>query len=82
MLGYPGITEQEAERIHSFLNDCQLVEINAGVREKAIEIRRQHNLKLPDAIIAATALHLNLPLISADSIFSRIGELNFVHYAL
>ncbi|MBV6441371.1 MAG: type II toxin-antitoxin system VapC family toxin [Haliscomenobacteraceae bacterium CHB4] len=82
LLGYPGITQTEAERIHNFLNDCQLVEINADVRKKAIEIRRLHNLKLPDAIIAATALHLNLPLISADDIFSRIGELNFVFYAL
>ncbi|MBK7940107.1 MAG: type II toxin-antitoxin system VapC family toxin [Lewinellaceae bacterium] len=74
MLGYPGITEAESERIRDFLNDCQLVEINAAVREKAIEIRRVHNLKLPDAIIAATAFHLNLPLVSADGDFSRIGD--------
>lgn len=82
MLGYPGITEKESERIRDFLNDCQLVEINAAVREKAIEIRREHNLKLPDAIIAATAFHLNLPLVSADGDFSRIDDLNFVHYTL
>lgn len=82
LLGYPGITEKESERIRDFLNDCQLVEINAAVREKAIEIRRVHNLKLPDAIIAATAFHLNLPLVSADGDFSRIGDLNFVHYTL
>ncbi|MFN8300937.1 MAG: type II toxin-antitoxin system VapC family toxin [Saprospiraceae bacterium] len=82
LLGYPGITPQEQERIKSFLNDCLLIDINADIKEKAIAIRQRHNLKLPDAIIAATALHLNLALLSADGVFSRIDELNFVHYTL
>ncbi len=82
MLGYPGISEQEIEQIKGFLQDCQVIDLSPAIKEKAIELRRTYGLKLPDAIIAATAVDLNLPLISADGIFSRITELDFVYYTL
>lgn len=80
LLGFPGISIQEQESIRNFLSDCILIDMNTDIKERAIDIRQHYNLKLPDAIIAATALHLNLALISADNIFSRIEQLNFVHY--
>lgn len=78
--GFPGITEQETNRIRIFLLDCQIIEIVPPVREIAIEIRRQYQLKLPDAIIAASAVHVNQPLISSDQAFDRVVDLNFIHY--
>jgi hypothetical protein len=44
-----------------------------------IKIRRTYKLKIPDAIIAATALELKLPLFSNDNIFEKIQGLNFIH---
>lgn len=82
MLGYPSISLGETYRIKDFLKDCQIVELLPAVKELAIEIKKAHNLKLPDAIIAASALHLNLPLISADKVFNRIEDLNFVLYEI
>lgn len=82
MLGYPGISLSETYRIKDFLKDCQIVELVPSVKELAIEIRKAHGLKLPDAIIAASALHLNLPLVSADKVFNRIDDLNFVLYEI
>jgi predicted nucleic acid-binding protein len=38
----------------------------------------KYGLKIPDAFIAATALNFRLPLISGDSIFKRIEELDFL----
>ena len=35
-----------------------------------------YNIKLPDAIIAATAIEQNLTLITADTGFEKIKELN------
>ncbi|MFN4256524.1 MAG: PIN domain-containing protein [Saprospiraceae bacterium] len=64
------------------MKDCQIVELAPSVKELAIEIRKAHGLKLPDAIIAASALHLNLPLVSADKVFNRIDDLNFVLYEI
>lgn len=40
-----------------------------------IELLQTVNIKLPDAIIAATALYLDLPLLTFDADFSRIPNL-------
>jgi predicted nucleic acid-binding protein len=80
LLSYPKITEVEIKRIKSFIADCNLLELTPTVKERTITIRRNYNLKLPDAIIAATAIQANISLISADSMFKRIKELNFVEY--
>ena len=44
----------EARR-RSLLNDFQLLEVDEAVSEEAVLIRRRTRLKLPDAIILATA---------------------------
>jgi len=35
-------------------------------------------IKLPDAIIAATALYLDLPLLTADKEFSKIPDVKLI----
>lgn len=82
LLAYPGITAIETAQIKAFLRECQIIDINASIKDLAIEIRKTYQLKLPDAIIAATALHLNLSLISSDGVFKRLSEMNFVFYEL
>lgn len=37
-------------------------------------LRGDHGLKIPDAIIGATAIYLNLTLLTADRGFERLGE--------
>ena len=48
------------------------------IKEKTIELRKSYNIKLPDAIIASTAIINSVPLLSADTIFSKITELNYI----
>ena len=43
--------------------------------EETIRIRRTHKVKLPDSIIAATAVTRKLALITADTGFSKIENL-------
>ncbi|MCR5456443.1 MAG: PIN domain-containing protein [Bacteroidales bacterium] len=38
-------------------------------------MRRTYGTKLPDAIVAATAIECNVPLITADKGFRKIKEL-------
>ena len=80
MLGYPSITDNEVERIKIFIGDCNVLELTNAVKAKAIFIRREYNVKLPDAIIAVTAIQANIPFISSDAIFKRISELHFIEY--
>ena len=76
LLSYPGITESEENSIKSLLKECEEVVLSAEIKEKTIEIRKKYKTKLPDAIVAASAIVSGLPLITADKGFNQIVELN------
>ena len=46
--------------------------MDAQIKQYAINIKQQIKMKLPDAIVAATAIKNNLPLISADKDFKKV----------
>jgi predicted nucleic acid-binding protein len=48
------------------------------IKKIAIDLKQKYKLKLPDAIIAATAIHLELPFISSDADFKPIKELDLI----
>ena len=54
--------------------------MNQEVKKLAIEIRRKNNLKLPDAIVAASAYYAKLPIFTADAEFKKLEELNVIIY--
>ncbi|GHV70844.1 hypothetical protein AGMMS49928_20190 [Spirochaetia bacterium] len=75
LLGYPGITEEADELIRSFLDDIPIVSLDMPIVETTIQIRRDKpRLKLPDAIIAATAVVLDATLVTNDN---DLLKLNF-----
>ena len=45
----------EQKRVEDLLSFFEMAELNEGVAREAITLRRQHRLKLPDAIIWASA---------------------------
>jgi predicted nucleic acid-binding protein len=77
---FPSISEIEMESIKSFCDAVDIVGLSLPIKETAIEIRRTKNLKLPDAIIAATAIHLDTPFLTADRTFERVENLNLMLY--
>lgn len=80
LLAFPGITEDERNTVRSFIADTVVIDLNDSIKRLTIDLRIQYKLKIPDAIIAATAFYLNIPLISADKAFERIVELQFLKY--
>ncbi|WP_184544848.1 PIN domain-containing protein [Mucilaginibacter sp. FT3.2] len=52
--------------LKSFISDSIVFELENNVKAQTVEIRKSFNLKLPDAIIAATAITSKLILISND----------------
>jgi len=46
--------------------------MNASVKIIAIGIRRKYRMKTIDAIIAASAIYFDLPLVTADKSFKKI----------
>lgn len=66
MLSYHGISKAEETRIKEFLASIQVLLLDPQIETRAIAIRREYNLKLPDAIILATALDNNCVLVTND----------------
>lgn len=82
LIGYKHITEKEERQIAQVLNECLIVPLNSSIKQHYVQIRKQYHLKLPDAIVAATALSLNLPLITSDKQFRTVKELNLLYYEI
>ncbi len=80
LLAFPGISAKSEKNIKGLLSSCSIIDIDANIKKKAIQIRKNFKLKLPDAIIAASAFQVNLPLITADRGFGKIKALEVILY--
>jgi predicted nucleic acid-binding protein len=64
--------------VTSFINDANVLPLTNDVVARCISIRRAKKIKIPDAIIAATAITHNLTLITSDTDFNKIPELKII----
>jgi hypothetical protein len=78
LLGFAGITTDEENKIKSLVSDSFKIEWDEKIKDNTIKLRRKYKIKLPDAIIAATAISYDLPLVTADKEFASIEELELV----
>lgn len=67
--------------LNSFVESATIfTQIDTRIIQTAISIRKNYNVKLPDAVIAATAIVHNLTLISGNiKDFEKIKELDFLN---
>lgn len=62
--------------IQAAMANFRISDVNPSIKQMAAALRRKHGLKFADALVAATALHLDLPLLTADGGFERLkGEM-------
>ena len=80
LLSYKNITQKEKQQIIAFINELAVVNNNEDIKTVAIELKKNSNLKLPDSIIAATAVWLKLPLVTSDKQFKNLEAINLVYY--
>jgi predicted nucleic acid-binding protein len=65
--------------LHEFVEESVVIELEKEVKFKTAEIRKTSKIKLPDAIIAATAIVYNLTLITRNvKDFSELTELQIL----
>lgn len=64
MVGAPSASEQGTR---SFLSGFQLVELDAAIAARAVVLRRDYRLKLPDAIVWASAQVTAMLLVTRDT---------------
>jgi predicted nucleic acid-binding protein len=82
LLSFPKLSPDSEDTIKGLLKNCQIVDLTAEIKELTLKIRRKSNLKLPDSIVAATAFHSKLPLLTADKRFRFVEELELIIYEI
>ena len=80
LLSYKRITSKEIRIVSDFLAQVNIVNITDEVKSATIDLRRKSNLKLPDSIIIATGIWLNIPVISSDLDFTKVEEADIISY--
>ncbi len=73
LLSYPSLSLTDEQQIRTFLTQIVVVRIDDTIKNLAIILRKQHRLKLPDAIIASTAQSLGALLLTNDLKLSNLG---------
>jgi len=64
--GYNFEDNQEKEIVTQILKSVEIINLNKEIADTAIKYRKQKKIKLPDALILATAKHLNADLLTSD----------------
>ncbi|NBR15983.1 MAG: type II toxin-antitoxin system VapC family toxin [Crocinitomicaceae bacterium] len=73
-------TDKNYSLLKDFIDDSFVLDLTENVIDTCIEIRKNHKTKLPDAIIASTAIANNLILITRNvSDFKNIDGLQVVN---
>ncbi len=67
LLSWPGASQEQTHILSEFINASEVFALEEPVIVKAIDIRKTFKTKLPDAIIAATAIVNNLSLITRNT---------------
>jgi predicted nucleic acid-binding protein len=76
LLSYPLLKMEDEAEIRPFLNDVTIIGLTETIKKSAIAFRRRCPLKLPDALIVATAQCLNATLLTNDIKLLNISELS------
>jgi len=78
LFGKPNLSAQNIQIIDTLISVCVVIDINQEIRQLYRDIKQQHPIKLPDAIIAATAIYLDMPLLTFDRGFRNISNLKLI----
>jgi predicted nucleic acid-binding protein len=77
-LSYPAITPSDADIIRDFVGETISVPFDNSLAEIAASLRRKYKIRLPDAVVAATALSRNTPIVTRDRQFLKIKEISVI----
>lgn len=80
LLGYQEISNDDKVKINFFLSECTVFPLNDEIKNLCIAIKQNSKVKTPDAIVAATSIYNQIPLITSDKGFEKIQDLDLFLY--
>ncbi|WP_167884921.1 type II toxin-antitoxin system VapC family toxin [Leptospira levettii] len=75
LLSYPNLTSIEKNFLNDFLSNIHIIPLSPEIETLTIDMRIKHKLKIPDAIICASAILSESVLITNDLQLAQIPEL-------
>lgn len=79
ILGFHGYTAHERAKVTADLATIRIIDLDAGIKAAAIELCACFRMKTADALVAATAIRLGVPLLTEDKHFKRLKDELVVH---
>ena len=80
VLGFPNLSEQEEASVRTLLNEFDEISVSNAVVERTIQIRKSVRIKIPDALIAASAETAQAIVVTRNTKdFQRVPGLAVVH---
>lgn len=75
LLAWPSLTTEEEKRVCEFLGQLVICELTPSIRTRAVQLRRQQHLRLPDAVVCATAMEFGVELWTNDTTLAKVPGL-------
>lgn len=66
LLSFTGLDETQTAWLKKFIGAVTSIQLDVKVKDRAIQLRRENRLKIPDAIIVASALVCDVALVTYD----------------
>ncbi len=79
LLSFKDLTAEDETSIKKLLPGSCIININKIIKDKTIELRKNRDIKLPDAIICAAAMANSLTLVTDDERLFNIQGLSIIH---
>ncbi|MUH01207.1 PIN domain-containing protein [Scytonema sp. UIC 10036] len=82
-LAFSGLSESDINLFTEFLNRVEVIDLAASndlLIKRIINVRLQYRVKLPDAIIASTALQVGASLVTGDRELNKVTSLTIVNW--
>ncbi len=82
-LAFSDLSEKDLQLFSQFIERVDVIGLEKNQTELInliIQLRQQYRLKLPDAIIVATAIQYNATLVTADSQLKNIPDVNILNF--
>ena len=75
LLAFKSLSREESDRVRAFLSGVAVVPLVNALKQDVVDMRLG-GLRLPDAIIAATALSVNAELLTHDARLLRLTTIS------
>lgn len=79
LLSFKNLTKEDETSIKKLLPEACIINIDTDIKNKTIELKKKKKIKLPDALICATAVVRKLTLVTDDNNLFDIPTLKTTH---